>query len=72
MIFCQKKKPIANSDFLVHISIEYNLYKRFFYTIYAKEKTCKNFKDYSETQSYFNAKKAGWKRLDGDEDAFKL
>jgi len=35
---------------------------------YAKGKTCRNFKNHSEAQAYFNAQKAGWKRLDGDKD----
>jgi len=37
-------------------------------SIQAKGKTCKNFKNHSAAQAYFKAKKAGWKRLDGDKD----
>ena len=37
-------------------------------SLQAKGKTCKNFKNQSEAQAYFNAHKQGWKRLDGDKD----
>jgi len=37
-------------------------------TVYAKNRTCKTFKDHAQAQRYFKAHKTGWKRLDGDKD----
>jgi len=34
----------------------------------AKARHCKDFPSQSAAQKYFNAKRAGWKRLDGDKD----
>lgn len=36
--------------------------------VYAQGASCKSFSSQSEAQSYYDAKKPGWKRLDADKD----